>query len=205
MNHTENLFLKYFLETRYFSLKLTFYIFMSKQFQENINVFSIDIGYVRSLYRIFGYCKNCGYWRNGEYGRCNIGNYSNNTVKYPYEPELPLKSKSGTVYRYTETDFGSTGGFSVTSYVGEYNNGSKISRGTCRIVFTNNAKDASERLVFYTWNHYNDFQEYLNYYDGFGEIFGNMSNGGSYNSGKTKPWAKYRGRTWKLSQKRRIP
>ena len=119
----------------------------------------------------------------GKYGRVNIGTYSNNTVKYPYEPELPLKSKSGTVYSYTETDFGSTGGFSVTSYVSEYNTGSKISRGTCRIVFTNNAKDISERLVFYTWNHYNDFQEYLNYYDGFGVRFGNISNGGTYNTG----------------------
>ena len=43
MNHTEKLFLKYFLETRYLSLKLTFYIFMSKQFQENLNGFSTDI------------------------------------------------------------------------------------------------------------------------------------------------------------------
>lgn len=121
----------------------------------------------------------------GKYGRCNIGTYSNNVVKYPYEPELPTKSASGTVYKYTETDFGSTGGFASGGgyYTDEYNNGSSISRGSCRIVFTNNARDIRERLVFYTYNHYNDFQEYLNYYNGFGTRFGNISNGGVYNSG----------------------
>lgn len=121
----------------------------------------------------------------GEYGRCNIGKYSNDTSKYKYEPELPTKSSlTNKAYTYTETDFGSTGGFYVNgTKQSEYNNGSSITRGTCRIVFTNNATSAADRHVFYTYNHYNDFQEYLNYYDGFGIRFGNESNGGKYNSG----------------------
>lgn len=39
-----------------------------------------------------------------------------------------------------------------------------------------------ERHVFYTYNHYNDFQEYLNYYDGWGQMFGNASGGGALSS-----------------------
>ena len=31
---------------------------------------------------------------------------------------------------------------------------------------------ASERYVFYTYNHYEDFQEYLNYKGGWGKRFG---------------------------------
>jgi hypothetical protein len=36
--------------------------------------------------------------------------------------------------------------------------------------------------VFYTYNHYNDFQEYLNYYGGWGEMFGNVTGGGTLSS-----------------------
>ena len=36
--------------------------------------------------------------------------------------------------------------------------------------------------VFYTHNHYNDFREYLNYYGGWGEMFGNVTGGGTYSS-----------------------
>ena len=32
--------------------------------------------------------------------------------------------------------------------------------------------------MFYTYNHYNDFQEYLNYEGGWGEMFGNITGGG---------------------------
>ena len=37
-------------------------------------------------------------------------------------------------------------------------------------------------FVFYTYNHYNDFQEYLNYYGGWGEMFGNITGGGTLSS-----------------------
>ena len=39
-----------------------------------------------------------------------------------------------------------------------------------------------DRYVFYTYNHYNDFQEYLNYKNGWGEIFGNITGGGTNSS-----------------------
>ena len=39
-----------------------------------------------------------------------------------------------------------------------------------------------EHHLFYTYNHYNDFQEYLNYYGGWGEMFGNITGGGTLSS-----------------------
>jgi hypothetical protein len=36
--------------------------------------------------------------------------------------------------------------------------------------------------VFYTYNHYNDFQEYLNYFGGWGKMFGNITGGGKISS-----------------------
>jgi uncharacterized protein YxeA len=39
-----------------------------------------------------------------------------------------------------------------------------------------------ELYVFYTYNHYNDFQEYLNYAGGWGEKFGNITGGGKISS-----------------------
>lgn len=104
----------------------------------------------------------------GKYGRVNIGNYSNDTTRWPNEPELPLVDSKGKAYQYIETDIG----------LENYNNGSKISRGTYRIVFTGFYKDGTkvtdinERYVFYTYNHYEDFEEYLNYYGGWGDRFG---------------------------------
>ena len=41
--------------------------------------------------------------------------------------------------------------------------------------------DLDDRYVFYTYNHYNDFQEYLNYENGWGEIFGNYTAGNGPN------------------------
>ena len=42
--------------------------------------------------------------------------------------------------------------------------------------------EENEVYVFYTHNHYNDFREYLNYYGGWGEIFGNITGGGMISS-----------------------
>lgn len=104
----------------------------------------------------------------GEYGRVNIGKYKNDVISYPNEPELPLKDSNNKYYQYIETDFG----------LEDYNDGYSINRGTNRIVFTgqyqdgSKVKDINERYVFYTYNHYEDFQEYLNYYGGWGDRFG---------------------------------
>lgn len=119
----------------------------------------------------------------GEYGRCNMGEFYGNNSNYPYEPSLP---KNDTLY-YCETDFGTLGGYSNVSpsktYVQTiYNNGKTINRGAARFCFIADRKIKSidERHVFYTYNHYNDFQEYLNYLDGFGTRFGNESSGNQY-------------------------
>ena len=104
----------------------------------------------------------------GEYLRNNHSSYSNDVIKYPDEPELP------NMYRYYEMDIGTT----------YYNNGSSITRGACRLVYArfdkngNKVIEPEERYVFYTYNHYYDFQEYLNYAGGWGERFGQDTAGG---------------------------
>ncbi len=119
----------------------------------------------------------------GRYGRVNVGYFSGDTSKYKYEPLLPeLSTKS-----YIETDIGSLGGFDCNGTVSPYYDNGRINRGVCRIVYTSTykngtpIKDIKERHVFYTYNHYNDFQEYLNYDCGWGTRFGNESAGNNYN------------------------
>ncbi len=119
----------------------------------------------------------------GKYLRLNHSYFSCDTDRYKYEPVLPdLNDK-----KYYEIDIGTTGSYeySTVSNKGEYNNGQTIIRGASRIVYTRQYKsgraitEVSERKVFYTFNHYNDFQEYLNYENGWGKWFGNISGGGT--------------------------
>ena len=124
-----------------------------------------------------------------EYLRVNDTAFSGSTTKYPYEPKLPRISGCGGDLYYYEVDFGTTGTTCDPSYdILPYNNGSKITRGAARLVYTkfdanrNNIIDINEKYVFYTYNHYNDFQEYLNYQGGWGEMFGNITGGGSLSS-----------------------
>ena len=86
-------------------------------------------------------------------------------------------------------DIGTTGTTSGEGYqVSTYNNGTKINRGAARLVYgrrdinRNGIFEENELHVFYTYNHYNDFQEYLNYYGGWGEMFGNITGGGTLSS-----------------------
>ena len=125
----------------------------------------------------------------GEYLRVNHTKFSGSTAKYPYEPELPDISGCGGSLQYYEIDIGTTGTDCDPSYRPALdNNGVTITRGAARIVYArfdiNGDKiiDINERFVFYTYNHYNDFQEYLNYYGGWGEIFGNVTGGGTISS-----------------------
>ncbi len=125
----------------------------------------------------------------GEYLRVNHTKFSGSTTKYPYEPELPDISGCGGRLEYYEIDIGTTGTDCDPAYrPAIYNNGHSITRGAARIVYArfdiNGDKiiDINERYVFYTYNHYNDFQEYLNYYGGWGEIFGNITGGGKISS-----------------------
>lgn len=125
----------------------------------------------------------------GEYLRLNHSAFSGDTEKYPYEPVLPDISGYGGELFYYEIDIGTTGTDCDPRYTARtYNDGETITRGAARIVYTrydknrNEIIDPDEKYVFYTYNHYNDFQEYLNYYGGWGEIFGNMTGGGDISS-----------------------
>lgn len=125
----------------------------------------------------------------GEYLRLNHSSFSGSTTKYPYEPKLPNISGCGGDLYYYEIDFGTQGTTCDPNYdIRIYNDGSKITRGAARLVYTrfdknrNDIIDLNERYVFYTYNHYNDFQEYLNYQNGWGQIFGNITGGGELSS-----------------------
>lgn len=125
----------------------------------------------------------------GEYLRLNHSAFSGSTTKYPYEPALPFISGCGGPLSYYEIDIGTTGTDCDPSYVAAlYNDGKRITRGAARIVYSrfdanhNQIIDVNEKFVFYTNNHYNDFREYLNYEGGWGEIFGNITGGGSISS-----------------------
>ena len=125
----------------------------------------------------------------GEHLRLNHSDFSGSVSKYPYEPVLPNISGCGGKIKYKEMDIGTTGTDCDPSYTAElYNNGYYIVRGAARIVYTysdlngNRNIEHDERFVFYTYNHYNDFQEYLNYYGGWGEMFGNITGGGTISS-----------------------
>lgn len=124
----------------------------------------------------------------GEYLRLNHSRFLGNTNKYPYEPELPDISGCGGKLEYYEMDIGTTGtktpGYAAKPYV--QNN--SITRGAARLVYVrqdlnkNGIFENNELYVFYTHNHYNDFREYLNYYGGWGQMFGNVTGGGEYSS-----------------------
>lgn len=127
----------------------------------------------------------------GEYLRLNHTKFSGDTRKYPYEPVLPDISGCGGDLYYYEIDIGTTGTDCDPSYsIKTYNDGKDITRGAARIVYTrydankNEIIDPNEKYLFYTYNHYNDFQEYLNYYGGWGVMFGNITGGGTLSSKK---------------------
>ncbi len=124
-----------------------------------------------------------------EYLRVNHNKFSGDTKGYPYEPELPNISGCDGDYQYYEVDFGTTGTDTGNNYaIKVYNDGTTITRGAARFVYaqknikTNEKLSINDRYVFYTYNHYNDFQEYLNYQGGFGKIFGNVTGGGTLSS-----------------------
>lgn len=125
----------------------------------------------------------------GEYLRVNHSYFSGDTDKYPYEPILPNINGCGGNLYYYELDLGTTGTDCDPNYeVTIYNDGKKITRGAARIVYSrydenyDEINDINEKHLFYTYNHYNDFQEYLNYEGGWGHMFGNITGGGKLSS-----------------------
>jgi hypothetical protein len=128
-----------------------------------------------------------GKW--GEYLRLNHSRFNGNVTKYPYQPILPNISGCGGTLQYMELDIGTTGTDCDPNYiVRPYNDGKTVTRGAARIVYGkddlngNGVYEVGELHLFYTYNHYNDFQEYLNYYGGWGNIFGNVTGGGTLSS-----------------------
>ena len=132
-----------------------------------------------------------------EYMRGNHNFFSGNTDKYKYEPVLPNISGCGGTYKYYEVDFGTTGTDCDPTFASKpYNDGGKITRGAARLVYARYDKNGddlavNDKYVFYTYNHYNDFQEYLNYRGGFGKIFGNITGGGKLSSNTNYNPTKY--------------
>ncbi|MBQ8388872.1 MAG: hypothetical protein IJX46_08110 [Clostridia bacterium] len=125
----------------------------------------------------------------GEYLRLNHSRFNGNVTKYPYQPILPNISGCGGDLQYMELDIGTTGTDCDPGYiVRPYNDGKTVTRGAARIVYGKDDKNGNgvyeqgELHLFYTYNHYNDFQEYLNYYGGWGNIFGNVTGGGKLSS-----------------------
>ncbi len=124
----------------------------------------------------------------GKFLRLNHSHFTCNISKYPYEPALP-DSQGLNAVKYYEIDIGTTGTDCDPQYDAvAYNNGQRITRGAARIVYArfdangNNIVEPQEKYVFYTNNHYNDFREYLNCSGGWGEIFGNVTGGGTISS-----------------------
>ncbi len=124
----------------------------------------------------------------GKYLRGNHSYFKGDTSRYPYEPVLPNISGCGGDLQYYEMDIGTTGTETPGYRGAPYNEGGKITRGAARLVYTrqdlngNGVYEVGEIYVFYTHNHYNDFREYLNYYGGWGTMFGNVTGGGVFDS-----------------------
>ncbi|MEG0034479.1 MAG: hypothetical protein RR909_01730 [Bacilli bacterium] len=134
------------------------------------------------------------WWR---YARVNDGYYSGpSATSHIYEPYL-YGQRNDTV-SYNETDFGDWEFFNdiiydkkytPTTYIKNSEGSISGSRGNLRFLYTtadknpSNKNDFSKRRVYFTFNHYNDFVEYLNYRDGFGQQFGNMTKGNEYCAG----------------------
>lgn len=122
----------------------------------------------------------------GKYLRLSGGEFEGNAS---YMPDLPGISSSGGNLIYYEVDIGTTGTDADPNRPNRiYNDGTRIERGGARIVYSKYYADSGapvlpeDRYVFYTNNYYNDFQEYLNYYQGWGEKFGNITGGGTLSS-----------------------
>ncbi len=149
------------------------------------------------------------------YGEFSGPTQTNYTYEPPVPGMALYSGNNGTATRsYIECDFGDWSNYNNASYVksaGIYTDGDNdISRGVLRFIFTakydsgngssgrnvsanvdylnksfSGAENINNRYVFYTYDHYGDFQEYLNYADGWGQRFGSMEAGNSTPTGTT--------------------
>lgn len=146
----------------------------------------------------------------GSIARINYDFYSNDNSpkKFNYETECYTHSQyfaktpspNNYWYHYFESDVGATNWNDEPYQRGAYenslrpyNNGEQITRGALRFVWTYNwtnvehgeilkgtIDESYERNVYYTTTHYNDFQQYLNYYGGWAQRVGNTELGNEW-------------------------
>lgn len=145
----------------------------------------------------------------GPIARVNYAYYSNNNDDYKYETECythsqyfnKTQSSNEYWYHYFESDIGATlwndepyqRRYNNGNSLKKYNDGNTITRGTLRFVWTRywtnqehgssltrDINESYERNVYYTTTHYNDFQQYLNYYGGWAERIGNTEIGNDW-------------------------
>jgi len=114
----------------------------------------------------------------GKNGRMISTYYSGSRHSYDYTVKLGTFNRvSGGIYY--EFDIALTG---------SYNTGSSISRGAGRVVvIADGIKDyGSDPVCYYTSDHYADFKEYYNFYQGWSPLFAGVYNkSGSYENTPT--------------------
>ncbi len=122
--------------------------------------------------------------QNINYTETDFGNGTsyNQTVYDPQYKVLPY-NKPDHDYKINTGTAGDRGVLRIcftSSFENDLPKAHKASHSTS--VTDKNFTDTYYRRVYYTYNHYNDWSEFLNYEDGFTEIYGNMTRGNSYNS-----------------------
>lgn len=131
----------------------------------------------------------------------STGNYMYETKGYTHSQYFSKSSSSDEYwYHYFESDVGATlyndEPYQRTAYSNSlrtYNDGEQITRGALRFVWTKGwtssehgkyisgaIEESYERNIYYTTSHYNDFQQYLNYYGGWAGRVGNTEIGNEW-------------------------
>jgi hypothetical protein len=114
----------------------------------------------------------------GTKGRMVSTYYSGSHHSYDYTVKLgTFNVTSGGIYYEFDIDL-----------TGRYNTGSSISRGAGRVVVVaDGIKDyGSDPVCYYTSDHYADFKEYYNFYQGWSPLFAGIYNkSGSYENSPT--------------------
>jgi hypothetical protein len=114
----------------------------------------------------------------GKNGRLISTYYSGSHHSYDYTVKLgTFNVASGGIYYEFDIDL-----------TGRYNTGSSISRGAGRVVVVADgiADYGAEPVCYYTSDHYADFKEYYNFYQGWSPLFAGVYNkSGSYENTPT--------------------
>ena len=117
------------------------------------------------------------------YVECDFGDWSNyNNASYVTSQGVYSDGSSSInrgvlrfvfTAKYSSTSSANSNGYSISTNTNSLNSN------------YSGAENINNRYVFYTYDHYGDFQEYLNYADGWGQRFGSMEAGNSTPTGTT--------------------